>query len=119
MSQSVKNGPLYFEIPVVPGRYFYLTDISITGNGGILPPTSPPPWVLIKYVRMSPKAEHEADPVSVDLINPPSPSQQVDFHRAFSDPWKSADSGGSVEITIDAFGAGNIGIAARIIGFFR
>ncbi len=112
-SASTSNGELVFVLPTVPGAYFYLTDFSLTGNG----PTDPGKTVLISYYNMSGGLGVEA--LSLDAIILPSTSQQVDFHRAYSQPWQSLAPGLGVKIVVDKFGEGNVAVAARIVGLFR
>jgi hypothetical protein len=58
-----------------------------------------------------------------DKIVPPAVVRQIDFHRAFSDPWQSVDAGlTQVGIAVDPIvsingGGGNV--AVRVIGFYR
>ncbi len=105
------NGNSCVIVSAVP--YFYLTDFSLTGNG----PTDPGKTVLISYYNMSGGLGVEA--LSLDAIILPSTSQQVDFHRAYSQPWQSLAPGLGVKIVVDKFGEGNVAVAARIVGLFR
>jgi hypothetical protein len=101
---------LVIPAPTAPNTYFYLTDFSVTGTGA-----TAPALVLITYYGMSGSTTSNE---SYDVIVPPAPGQQVDFHRAYTYPWQSAGSG-MVQIVVRAFGAGNYGAAARVTGFYQ
>jgi hypothetical protein len=112
MSVFTIGGPINLAIPVVPGKYFYLTDISVAGDGGM----SSPQVVNINYYGL-------LNGSAPDYIVPPGTVAQIDFHRAFSDPWQSVDAGVTpVGIAVDPIipingGGGNV--VVRVVGFYR
>jgi hypothetical protein len=117
MSVFVTSGPINLAVPVVPGRYFYLTDISVTGDGGMSMSSSSQQLANISYYGLM-------NGSAPDKIIPPAAESQIDFHRAFSDPWRSVDAGVTpVGISVDPIvsinGVGGGNIAMRVVGFYR
>ncbi|MDR3468649.1 MAG: hypothetical protein P4M07_22185 [Xanthobacteraceae bacterium] len=115
MSVFTISGPINLVVPVVPGKYFYLSDISVTGDGGISASSSSNVARISYYGLLNGSAP--------DDIVPLGAVRQIDFHRAFSNPWQSTDAGITpVGISVDPVisvngGGGNI--VARVIGFYR
>lgn len=107
------NSAMLLTIPASSGKYIYITDFSVTGSGATTSSLA-----LVTYNGMSGGLSTYGG-YSYDAIIPPGPSQQVDFHRAYTYPWQSAVAGGQVLINVAAFGNGNVNAAARVVGFYQ